>query len=396
MDLNGPAIPAPPGEVSILDNPPNSNGLALGVQIFTCVVATLCFALRIYGRVLLVKKFQAEEILAILAYGCYWGAIIPTLEMLKYPGYLVHAWNVRLKDVIPTTYKTDVPHMQWVFIFGVFYSLVLPLLKVAIMIEWVRLFVPSSKTKSFFFWGAAVISVIQVGAGIAIIISLNLQCTPHQRIWDFTVSGTCWNLYTLQVISASIQLASDIAMFCLPQHTIWTLQMTWQKRLGVAAIFGMGVLAIVAASFRVDVTVKHGNSPDSIYTLGPIVFWASAEMTCGFFILCVPCIPKIIQEAGIIPAIKKGTGILHSGGRSNQVSSGYGRGGGTTKTSVSANKDYYQLEEEGMNMKNLSESTEHLHHGSHAPAITRTTRVTVTNDSRSVSDSDSKNNGWGH
>lgn len=61
MDLNGPAIPAPPGEVSILDNPPNSNGLALGVQIFTCVVATLCFALRIYGRVLLVKKFQAEE-----------------------------------------------------------------------------------------------------------------------------------------------------------------------------------------------------------------------------------------------------------------------------------------------------------------------------------------------
>ena len=141
-------------------------------------------------------------------------------------------------------------------------------------------------------------------------------------------------------------------------------------------------------------TVKHGNSPDSIYTLGPIVFWASAEMTCGFFILCVPCIPKIIQEAGIIPAIKKGTGMLHSSGKSNHVSSGYARGGGTTKASVSANKDYYQLEEEGMNMKNLSESTEHLHHGSHALAITRTTRVTVVNDSRSVSDSDSKNDGW--
>lgn len=61
MDLNGPAIPAPPGETSILDNPPNNNGLALGVQVFTCVVATLCFLLRIYGRVLLAKKFQAEE-----------------------------------------------------------------------------------------------------------------------------------------------------------------------------------------------------------------------------------------------------------------------------------------------------------------------------------------------
>ncbi|UKZ46291.1 hypothetical protein TrVGV298_000492 [Trichoderma virens] len=388
MDLNGPAIPAPPGEVSILDNPPNSNGLALGVQVGTCVVATACFMLRIYGRCVMLRKFQAEEIMAILAYGCYWGAIISSFKMLKYPGYLVHAWNVRLIDVVPTTY--------WVLVYGVFYSIVLPLLKVAIMIEWVRLFVPTTKSKSPFFWGAVLISFVQVAAGIAIVIALNLQCTPHTRIWDFRVPGTCWNLYTLQVISASIQLGSDIAMFCLPQHTIWTLKMTWQKRLGVAAIFGMGVLAIVAASFRVDVTVQHGNSPDSIYTLGPIVFWASAEMTCGFFILCVPCIPKIIQETGVVPAIKKGTGLFQSSGKSNQGSNGYARGGGTTKTSVSANKDYYQLEEDGVRMKNLSESTEQLHHGAHGPAITRTTRVTVTNDSRSISDSDSKNDAWGN
>lgn len=163
------------------------------------------------------------------------------------------------------------------------------------------------------------------------------------------------------------------------------------KQLTFSRVFSS---AIVAASFRLDVTVVHGNSPDSIYTLGPIVFWASAEMTCGFFILCVPCIPKIIQEAGIIPAIKKGTGMFHSGSKSNMGSkNGFSRGGGTTKTSVSANKDYYQLEEEGMNMKNLSESTEHLHQSS---AITRTTRVTVTNDSRSISDSDSKNDAWGN
>ncbi|KAL7945555.1 hypothetical protein V8C42DRAFT_357910 [Trichoderma barbatum] len=388
MDLNGPAIPPPPGEVSILDNPPNGNGLALGIQIGTCVVATICFFLRIYGRVIMLRKFQAEEVMAILAYGCYWGAIIPSFKMLKYPGYFVHAWNVRLIDVIPTTY--------WVFIYGVCYSIVLPLLKVAIMVEWVRLFVPTVKFRSPFFWGAAVVSFVQITAGIAIVIALNLQCTPHERLWDFRVPGKCFDLYTLQVISASIQLVSDIAMFCLPQHTIWSLKMTWQKRLGVAGIFGMGILAIVAASFRVDVTVKHGNSPDSIYTLAPIVFWASAEMTCGFFILCVPCIPKIIQETGVVPAIKKGTGMMHSSGKSNQSSSGYARGGGNTKTSVSANKDYYQLEEEGLHMKNLSESTEQLHHGSNGPAITRTTRVTVTNDNRSFSDSGSKKDTWGN
>ncbi|KAL5090984.1 hypothetical protein J3E68DRAFT_441961 [Trichoderma sp. SZMC 28012] len=388
MDLNGPAIPPPAGEVSILDNPPNRNDLALGVQIGTCAIATICFFLRIYARVIISRKFQAEEIMAILAYGTYWGAIIPSFKMLKYPGYFVHAWNVRLIDVIPTTY--------WVFVYGVCYSIVLPLLKVAILTEWVRLFVPTSKNKNPFFWGAAAIAFVQIASGIGIVIALNLQCIPHERLWDFRIPGKCFNLYTLQVSSASIQLASDIAMFCLPQHTIWTLKMTWQKRLGVAAIFGMGVIAIVAASFRVDVTVKHGNSPDSLYTLAPIVFWASAEMTCGFFILCVPCIPKIIQEAGVVPALKKGTSMFHSGSKSNGGSNGYARGGGTTKTSVSANKDYYQLEEDGLHMKNLSESTEQLHQGVHSSAITRTTRVTVTNDSRSISDSDGKEGAWGN
>jgi hypothetical protein len=164
------------------------------------------------------------------------------------------------------------------------------------MIEWIRLFVPTNKAKSPFFWGVCVISFIQVTSGIAIAIALNLQCTPHERIWDFRVEGKCFNLFYLQVISASIQLGSDLAMFCLPQHTIWTLKMSWQKRLGVASIFSMGILyvhlfphassrslknsdqtdnspppsAIVAAAFRLDVTIQHGADPDSIYSLGPL------------------------------------------------------------------------------------------------------------------------------
>jgi hypothetical protein len=66
MDLDGPAIPPPAGEISILDNPPNSNGLALGVQIFTCVLATIFFALRTYGRIIILKKFQAEESMFVM------------------------------------------------------------------------------------------------------------------------------------------------------------------------------------------------------------------------------------------------------------------------------------------------------------------------------------------
>lgn len=54
-------MPPPPGEVSNLDNPPNSNHLALGVQVGTFVITTIFFLLRMYGRVVMLRKFQAEE-----------------------------------------------------------------------------------------------------------------------------------------------------------------------------------------------------------------------------------------------------------------------------------------------------------------------------------------------
>jgi hypothetical protein len=36
--------------------------------------------------------------------GNYWGAAYATFKLVDTPGYFVHQWNVRLKDVIPTNY----------------------------------------------------------------------------------------------------------------------------------------------------------------------------------------------------------------------------------------------------------------------------------------------------
>jgi hypothetical protein len=61
IDLDGPALAPPKGEVSNLNDPPNQNGLAYTVLIICAVITTICFLLRAYGRVYLLKKFQTEE-----------------------------------------------------------------------------------------------------------------------------------------------------------------------------------------------------------------------------------------------------------------------------------------------------------------------------------------------
>ncbi|KAL2835137.1 hypothetical protein BDW59DRAFT_4010 [Aspergillus cavernicola] len=104
MDLDGPALAPPEGVIPQLNNPPNQNGVAIGVLSACAVFATICFSLRGYARVVLLKKFQIEEVLVIIAYGCFWGATYCTLALIETPGYFVHTWNVRLRDVIPTQY----------------------------------------------------------------------------------------------------------------------------------------------------------------------------------------------------------------------------------------------------------------------------------------------------
>lgn len=89
---------------------------------------------------------------------------------------------------------------------------------------------------------------IQVIAGVAIVLTLNLQCIPHKAIYDLTVPGKCIDLHKIQLTSASIHLTCDVIMLLLPQPVIWTLKMTWRKRLGVSFVFSLGVLYVYALS----------------------------------------------------------------------------------------------------------------------------------------------------
>ena len=186
--------------------------------------------------------------------GCFWGAIYAEICLIKTPGYFVHQWNIRLKDLTPTRYVSlfyklsEVMKLTWVkysFLFGVFYSIVLPLLKVTILTEWCRMFAPRGyRSEGYFWWGCVVVIFVQISSGVGIVIALNLQCVPHKAIWDITLLATskCFDLYKLQVASASIQLISDVAILLLPQQVIWSLKMNWQKRMGVSVIFGLGLL----------------------------------------------------------------------------------------------------------------------------------------------------------
>lgn len=78
--------------------------------------------------------------------------------------------------------------------------------------------------------------------GVICLILLNMQCVPHAAIWEFYLPSKCYSLPKVMLTSASVQVASDFCMALLPQKVIWGLHLTWQKKMGVAVIFGVGIL----------------------------------------------------------------------------------------------------------------------------------------------------------
>lgn len=46
-----------------------------------------------------------------------------------------------------------------------------------------------------------------------------------------------------------------------------------------------------------------------MYFIGPLLFWACAEMTCGFFIFSVPCLSKLAMESGLRSRLSSALGL---------------------------------------------------------------------------------------
>ena len=114
-------------------------------------------------------------------------------------------------------------------------------LKVGILLVWVKLFVPHG-TRNWFWWISMVVLGVNVGLYVALTIVEIFACSPRQKVWNLILPGKCLDMGTVNVVSAIINLISDIIILLLPQRMIWKLHMSVRKKLRVAPMFAVGTL----------------------------------------------------------------------------------------------------------------------------------------------------------
>ncbi|CAI6083899.1 unnamed protein product [Clonostachys chloroleuca] len=283
--LNGPALEPPQNVIPNFIDPPNGNGLFIAILTVGLALSTLSTALRVYTKIFVTRSLQIEDncpkgMFVGFAYCCYDLVINGT-------GFFVHQWNIQIKATPNILYL--------VHIASSFYAVAMGCLKVAILLEWTRIFSPKGTRGWFWYscWALLIVNALFYTGGL---IAGNLSCIPHQKIWNQTLKGHCINRKALDTATAAINIVSGLFILALPQKVIWSLKLSTAKKIGVSSVFAIGLFAVISAICRLAATIDYLRSPDATYYVSATALWCVAEQTCAILVFCVPIMPKAFKD----------------------------------------------------------------------------------------------------
>lgn len=120
------------------------------------------------------------------------------------------------------------------------YGSVICTIKIAILLEFLRIFSPGRRHITFWIYHF----LIWLNFLFYVVVSFLIifPCQPIERYWKPWIVGRCMDVLTINVVTASFNSASNLSILILPQEVIWNLQMSLKKKVGVSAIFLAGVL----------------------------------------------------------------------------------------------------------------------------------------------------------
>lgn len=143
--------------------------------------------------------------------------------------------------------------------------------RAAIILDWVRIFVPAG-TRNALFWTSHVLLCVVITFYIALIFAENLSCIPREKIWNPLVpGGRCISQQALITAASSINLVADLTILVLPQMVIWKLHMSTSKKIGLSIIFA---IALLYAN-------KPPSPPRAPTKMSPLLIWWFGDQKRG-------------------------------------------------------------------------------------------------------------------
>ncbi|KAL8667129.1 MAG: hypothetical protein Q9168_007348, partial [Polycauliona sp. 1 TL-2023] len=142
----------------------------------------------------------------------------------------IHQWDITQAQLATFRRRANIT--------TIFYSPVMCLIKLAILVQLASVFAPF---KSRMYYTICTLCTLTIMFYLACTIFRILQCVPREKIWDPQVQGTCIDSVAGILASAIVNTMSDFILLVLPLNSIWRLQMAVGKKWQVSAVFATGL-----------------------------------------------------------------------------------------------------------------------------------------------------------
>ncbi|KAI1099761.1 hypothetical protein F4804DRAFT_320931 [Jackrogersella minutella] len=286
--MDEPAMDPPPGVVPNFSDTGGSSSIGYGVVIASSIISTIAVLARLVSSAA-TRKLVIEDFLMVAALGVFAGNQYITYNLSIYPGFWAHQWNIQNKFL---------PHFLYNSHLGaVFYGPIAMCIKVAILVNWLRIFVPAGQ-RNYVYWTLHTLIWTNIVFYVITTITEIFRCSPRELIWNpFLEGGSCpIDVEDQNIITSVLNFLSDTTILAMPQWVIWKLQMSTSRKWGLSLLFLIGIGAWTFGVIRLVYFIKLLQSDDVVYQMSGVALWTIWEVTTGFLIMGIPAFPRAAKS----------------------------------------------------------------------------------------------------
>lgn len=170
--------------------------------------------------------------------------------MVKW-GAGVHQWQVTLGQLFNQLYvstvlsfmsrKLTIP--QWANVAQIIYCPLSFIVKMAILLQYLRLFAPSRSGNKFMWYGAWATILATFIVYTFFTFWTMFYCRPRRMIWDkLTPGGKCYDVNDIILSQGAFNMASDVIILLLPTMSLWKLDVPLARKLFITLMFATGLV----------------------------------------------------------------------------------------------------------------------------------------------------------
>ncbi|KAG6241814.1 hypothetical protein E4U23_007088 [Claviceps purpurea] len=241
--------------------------------VITCIVmlvtSWIAVGLRAFTRVVLMKGYQADDILMLIAQ-----VIFTVTCSIQFEGVQS---GVGRHNAAFTNEDDLVTALMWQALGVAIYILNMMFIKLSIGVFLLRI-----ATQKAYIWTIRIVLSIITLWSIGFFTWNLLQCTPIEKQWDFRITdGQCADageVLTAAYCLSAMTIVTDWFFALIPIPMLWRIKMSTQAKTTVIFILGIGIFASIATLIRFRFLTSIERTDDILFRATDASIWSLIEV----------------------------------------------------------------------------------------------------------------------